>query len=202
MRDLLFIDTETGGLFPQTDALLSIGLAKWSDGHIVETREILVQPDHLNVSPSALAVNRINMAKHIKHALSRRDAAELLVRTVNEWFHYAQDKVVLAGHNVAFDVNFTRPLLGKVWPRVFLHRTVDTSALLQYLSHAQRMPDLQSLDQALKYFNIEIESSKRHTALGDAVATAQLYDALLLAVSKVSGPVVYELGNVETLVIK
>lgn len=182
MSEILFIDTETGGLDPSVHALLSIGMVHWRDGELLGTREILVQPGGKNVDSRALEINRINLREHTKVALSRRASAELFYRTCEEWFpgHSKSNRIVLGGHNVAFDVNFVRPLFGDRWVDTYSHATVDTSSLFSGLWHSGRVSsELRSLDQGLRYFGIEVSPGKRHTALGDAVATALVYTAVI-----------------------
>ena len=45
MTRLLVLDTETGGLDPETDALLSVGLVDWRDGLVTRKLEILVDAE-------------------------------------------------------------------------------------------------------------------------------------------------------------
>ena len=57
----LYLDTETGGVNPTTDALLTIGLVAHDDTRgILGTEHILVQPEGRAVHVKALAVNHIN----------------------------------------------------------------------------------------------------------------------------------------------
>lgn len=186
-NELLFIDTETGGLDHSQDALLSVGLVHWRDGAILGQQEIWVQPEGLHVGTKALEVNRIDMAHHRKFAVSRREASERMYRLVRSWMPWSSEKqrVILAGHNVGFDINFVRPLFGGYWSKLVLHRSVDTSTLLQFLAHTGRIPAGKeaSLDQAVRLFGINIPDELRHTALADALGTAELYTRLVNLVS-------------------
>jgi DNA polymerase-3 subunit epsilon len=180
LSEILFIDTETGGLDPSVHALLSIGMAHWKDGEILGTREILVQPGGRTVDSRALDINKIDLRAHVKVALARRSAAELFYRTCEEWFptHGKHNRITLGGHNVGFDVNFIRPLFGDRWADTYSHAVIDTSSVFALLWHSGRIQsECRSLDQGLRYFGIEVASGKRHTALGDAVATALVYGA-------------------------
>jgi DNA polymerase-3 subunit epsilon len=188
VSEILFIDTETGGLDPSVHALLSIGMAHWRDGEILGTREILVQPGGRTVDSRALDINKIDLRAHNKVALARRSAAELFYRTTEEWFpsHGKNNRITLGGHNVAFDVNFIRPLFGDRWADTYNHAVVDTSSIFTFLWHSSRVPnELRGLDQGLRYFGVEVDNGKRHTALGDAVATALVYGA---AVKSLASP--------------
>ncbi len=182
-NELLFLDCETGGLDAQRDALLSIGLVHWSDGEIKNQSEVLVQPEGRNVEPKALQVNRINMAVHRRTAISRREAGERMYRLVRAWFPWSneKDRIILAGHNIGFDIAFTRSLFNDYWTKLVVPRSVDTSSLLILLEHAGRIPPetSYSLDRAIRLFGLQIEDHLRHTALGDAKVTAELYTKLV-----------------------
>lgn len=57
---------------------------------------------------------------------------------------------------------------------------MDTAGVLRFLSLANLLPlSGAGLDEALKHFGIEVPDKKRHTALGDARATAQLLSKLV-----------------------
>ena len=58
----------------------------------------------------------------------------------------------------------------------FSHRTVDTHSLAAGLRDAGRLP-LENLSSTalFAHFGIEVPEARRHTALGDALATYDLY---------------------------
>lgn len=178
MTRLLVLDTETGGLNPQTDALLSVGLADWEDGVILRKTEILIDPEGLVCDPKAMAVNGIDLDIHAAYAVSRAEAS-VLIRA----FCRPMGRPWIAGHNVHFDISFIRRLFDPTTLRmVFSHRVLDTLQVLAYLGHAGRIPDgIAKLDQAIAHFGIEVPPGQRHTALADALATAELYTKLLAA---------------------
>lgn len=176
MIRLLVLDTETGGLNPETDALLSVGLVDWCDGIVTRQTEILVDAEGLNCDPKALAVNNIDLDLHHAHSISRDHAA----RTIQA-FCQPMGRPWIAGHNTHFDIGFIRRLYTPdVLRRVFSHRVIDTMQVLAYLGHCGRIPDgIGKLDQAIAHFRIEVPAGQRHTALADALATARLYTELL-----------------------
>ena len=95
-----------------------------------------------------------------------------------------QTKITLAGHNVHFDVAFLKPFFAannKDFSQYFSHRVIDTSSILYYLYLSGRMKQkATSSDKAFELFDIHVEG--RHTALGDAVATAELFNKLLVLI--------------------
>lgn len=179
MTTLLVCDTETGGLNPETDALLSIGLVHWEDGRVLRSEEILVDAEGLACDPRALEVNGIDLDLHHAYSIPRAEAATRI-----RDFCRPMGRPWLAGHNIFFDLGFMRRLFTREELRqTFSHRMLDSLQVLGYLGHAGKIPEnLGKLDQAIAHFGIEIPAGKRHTALADALATAALYSRLLQVV--------------------
>jgi DNA polymerase III epsilon subunit-like protein len=180
---LLVLDTETGGLNPETDALLSIGLVDWCDGKVMREQEILVDPEGLQCSPKALEVNGIDLELHCAYSVPRAFAAKQI-----QDFCRPMGRPWLAGHNVFFDVGFVRRLFTPdVLRATFSHRMLDTMQVLGFLGHAGLIPEgIGKLDQAMRHFGLTMPEGKRHTALGDALVTAELYSRLLQTIAGVA----------------
>jgi len=177
---ILFIDTETGGTDPASNSLLSLGLVVWKELEIRASLEILIDDGILNVTEKALEINRIDLEEHRKRAVSPAVAIRQMDKFINS--HFPKDeKIVLGGHNVNFDVNFLNTFLTRNGYNVqqrFSHRYVDTSAILFYLFLTGKIKrKLTASQDALDYFGIAVQG--RHTAMGDAVATAQLFSRLV-----------------------
>lgn len=83
---------------------------------------------------------------------------------------------VLVGHNIGFDLGFINPKLKKNCRIQIKNRTLDTIALAEALHIPVKS---YSLDSLLAYYGIE--AGERHTAIGDALLTAQLFTHLLTA---------------------
>jgi DNA polymerase III subunit epsilon len=181
MRDrLLFIDVETGGLDPNRHSLLSLAFVVWEDMTIIDSQELLINDGILTVTEEALSINKIDIEKHKQTAISPSLAIEKILLFINKHFPQ-QRKITLAGHNVQFDVSFLRLFFTKnkqEFSNFFSHRIIDTSSILYYLYLAGHIKQKAiSSDEAFDYFGIKVEG--RHTALGDAIAIAQLFTKLL-----------------------
>ncbi|KQV64089.1 3'-5' exonuclease [Caulobacter sp. Root343] len=186
MTKLLVIDTETGGLDPDRHSLLSIAAVVWDDGRVAGEIEILVGEAELTVTARALEINRIDLVEHALRAVPPVDALSQLLAFVAEHFRpelAAREQIVLVGHNVAFDVSFLRRLCrlaGAAFPVEFSHRILDTASVLRFLSLAGFVPaSAIASSEAFSYFGVHISDDLRHTALGDARATADLLTHLV-----------------------
>lgn len=182
MTRLLVFDTETGGLDASRHSLLTLGLVAWQDGRTLEAVELAVKHEPYVVTGGGMKVNRIDLATH--HARAS-DPAQVIVEL--ETFctrHFGSGPITLVGHNIAFDRAFLGAFLASqgvpLEPR-FHHRTVDTHALAFGLQQAGRLPASLRLssDGLFDHFGIEVPPDQRHTALGDALATAELYGKLV-----------------------
>ncbi len=177
MVRLLVTDSETGGLNPETDALLSVALIDWRDGEILRSSEILIDASGLRCTEQAMAVNGIDLDAHHAYSVSRTEAALAI-----QEFCRPMGRVWVAGHNVQFDISFIRRLFTPEALRAtFSHRVIDTMQILAFLGHSELIPEgIGKLGQAIAHFGIKVPVGKRHTALADAIATAELYRYLLM----------------------
>jgi DNA polymerase-3 subunit epsilon len=177
---IVFIDTETGGLHPAHHSLLSIGLVEWQNGRISQTKEILVDDGELKATEAALAINKIDLNSHRESAISPNEAIQGILSFIG-WTSNQHDKVTLAGHNVGFDIKFTHHLFESQnynFEDYFSHRSIDTSSILHYLYFSGKLSlKIIGSSEAFEHFGIKVHG--RHTALGDAIATAKLFNELI-----------------------
>jgi len=178
-RPLLFLDTETGGLDPRTHSLLSLGLVVGDGPKVANSLEILVRHEPYVVSAEGMKVNRIDLVAHSEAALEPLVALAVLEVFLEQHFMHRCQPIVLAGHNVGFDQAFLGAFLasqGRSLEPRFSHRVVDTHSLAAGLRDAGRL-DLDNLSSTalFAHFGILVPEEKRHTALGDALATFELY---------------------------
>jgi DNA polymerase III subunit epsilon len=182
---ILFIDTETGGLNPIQHSLLSLALVVWQDMKIMDSIEILINDGKLNATEEALKINKIDLSVHKKNSLKPERAINKIQTFIEKNFP-SKEKITLAGHNVNFDVNFLRFFLQENkedFSKYFSHRFVDTSSILYYLYLSKKIKyKALSSNDAFQLFGIKVND--RHTALGDALATAELFTDLIHILKK------------------
>ncbi len=179
-KRILFVDTETGGLNPNKHSLLSIGLTVWENKRIVETKELFIKHETFNITPQAIAINKINLVELTNISSDPKVVLDEIIQFLNR--NFGDDMpVTIAGHNINFDVSFIKVFFSNHnvdFNKYFCHRFIDTASILKYLYYSGTIEeDLSSSDKALKYFNIEV--NKRHSALGDAIGTAELFSRLV-----------------------
>ena len=178
-QPLLFLDTETGGLDPRSHSLLSLGLVVGVGPKVFNSLEILIRHEPYVVSSGGMQVNRIDLVAHSAAALDPPIALSVLDVFLDQHFPHLCQPVIMAGHNVAFDQAFLGAFLasqGRALEPRFSHRLVDTHSIASALRDAGRLPLANLGSSALfAHFGILVPEEKRHTALGDALATFELY---------------------------
>ena len=191
---ILVIDTETGGLDPQKHSLLSIAGVMISDDNgwkMCELFNILVKEDTLHLEEAAMKVNKINILEHCAVALTPQQAVGRINMALAE--NFGVEKIVIAGHNVNFDIGFFKRLweMGvtsdiESFSRKFSFRSIDTATIAYFLqlSGFGSKKESVNLDFFLKLANIEKEDNVRHTAIGDAILTAKALINILIKFSK------------------
>ena len=120
---LIVIDTETGGLDAQKNALLSLSALDTLDGEVF-TAMIKPSPEWI-VEPEAMRVNGFTLDFLEKHGRAERGVMEDFALWLGER-RYA----LLAGCNVAFDIGFLRAAGERVGLTLPLgYRSVDLQAV-------------------------------------------------------------------------
>lgn len=158
-------DTETTGLDPAGgDRVISIGAVRVVNGRVLtqETFEQLVQPGR-SVPPASTRIHGIT-EEMLEGAPPIEDVLPAFAR-------FSED-TVLVGHNVAFDLQFLRMAERASGVR-FAQPALDTLFL-----HAALHPDHpeHTLEAIAERLGVSVVG--RHTALGDALVTAEVFVAL------------------------
>jgi len=179
---LLVIDTETGGLDSTRHSILSIGAVVYRRGQLGDKIELIISEQNLSVEDDAMRVNKIDVQSLSKVGFTPQIAVAKFEDFLSSHFEPSR-RITLVGHNVSFDIGFLKRLYrlaGADFERRFSHRSIDTASILSYLRLAGKITLSKSgLDAALVHFGVEVRAERRHTALVDAEATAELLDALI-----------------------
>lgn len=180
MARLLFIDTETGGLDPEKHSLLSVGFVVW-DSILGEcySAEYRLKSENYSITRTAQKINKLTESDFFD-AINQKELIQKF-EEIKEIYFPDYAAIPLAGHNTQFDVQFIKKMFKdnrRSFDNIFLHRIVDTYSILKFLHDAGIITDkIGSSAQAFKFFGIIVDG--RHTALGDAKATMQLYEKMI-----------------------
>jgi len=168
------IDTETTGLDPSQDRLLSLAAVGVCGGAIN-------LQDRLEVTFSGRSVGGVSAAPI--HGLVTRDLDGGCAESegLHKLLTYLGADVLVA-HHAAFDVAVLSAALSRMRSPTLANSVVDTGHLARRLEKGAVMGDAnlqrpQSLDALAARFGFDI--MHRHSASGDALVTAQVLMALL-----------------------
>ena len=164
--DYTVFDTETTGLAPAAgDEIVSIGAARIVNGRLLEHEvfEQLVDPGRA-MSPEASRITGIETAM----LANQPPLAKVLPA-----FHQFCEDTVLIAHNAAFDLRFLRQKEEATGIR-FTQPVLDT-LLLSAVIH----PDFESHGLEAIAERMGVNPIGRHTALGDAIMTGEVFLRML-----------------------
>lgn len=159
-------DTETTGLDPAGgDEILQIGATRIVNGRLLESEcyDQLVDPQR-SIPEAGIAVHGIR---------PEMVRGKPTLKEVLPAFHAFTEDTVLVGHNVAFDMRFLT-LKEKSTGIRFDQPVLDTLLLAGIVYPGE---DSHNLEAMAKRLGVEV--SGRHTALSDALVTAEIFLKLL-----------------------
>ncbi|MEM6711156.1 MAG: exonuclease domain-containing protein [Pseudomonadota bacterium] len=161
-------DTETTGLEPSKgDEIISIGAVRIVNGRLLhgEIFNEFVNPQR-SIPSASTKIHGITDAMVV-------DAPPLLETMPR--FHRFVGQGALIAHNAAFDMKFLALKEADTGVR-FEQPILDTLLLA---AHALGRDETLSLDGLSERFGVDLAAEDRHTALGDALATAHVFLKLL-----------------------
>jgi DNA polymerase-3 subunit epsilon len=168
LTDLTYtvFDTETTGLQPsQGDEIIQIGATRIVNGKLLrqESFEQLVDPRY-PLSPESIPIHGITPAMLV---------GQPTIDKVLPAFHAFAEDTVLIAHNAAFDMRFLQMKEEATGLR-FDQPVLDTLLLSAVIHPSQESHRLEAIADRL---NLTIIG--RHTALGDAIVTAEVFLKLI-----------------------
>jgi DNA polymerase-3 subunit epsilon len=171
------LDSETTGLNPAVDRLVTIGAVSVCGGEIV-----------LEDSFSALVQIERNTEAVMVHGVTRQQASLGVPEThaIADFLDYLRDGVIV-GHHIGHDIDTFNVAYQRHWDATLLNRSLDTMDLTLHLERdgafAGRSPIRRfTLDALCTLFGVIPHD--RHTAAGDAFITAQVFLRLLRLASR------------------
>ena len=164
-------DTETTGLDPKTDRILSIGgiAVKNNVIEVADSLEIYLKQETFN--KEAVKIHGIlKQGQLIK--TSEKEALEKFILFI--------ENSVLVAHHVGFDLKMINLALKRMNLGRLKNKTIDTGVLYKKLNNKKNKH--YNLDALCDEF--KIPKHDRHTASGDAFLTAQLFLKILSHLKK------------------
>jgi DNA polymerase III subunit epsilon len=185
-KNLRFVvlDLETTGLSLTRDHVVSMAAYRVVEGRILlgDTFNSLVNPNRA-ISPSAVKIHGI-----VPSMVAR---APLLEEIFDQFLSYLGTDI-LVGYQIKFDLNFLNICMQQRFGFPLQNLVIDATLLCRKIllprhlsSYAIRFKGDQDLDAVAKHFGIQIH--ERHTAPGDALATAMIFQRILAEWEK-TGP--------------
>jgi DNA polymerase-3 subunit epsilon len=166
------LDSETTGLDPRNDRLITIGAVAVIGGEIMieDSFDSLIK---LTQNTSAVTVHGITRAQSLQ-GVEEPEALEAFL-------NYLRDGVIV-GHHIGHDIATLDAACTRHWDTTLLNRSLDTMDLTLHLERggafAGRPPIRRfTLDALCDLFGVIPHD--RHTASGDAFITAQIFLRLL-----------------------
>ncbi len=174
---VLVLDTETGGLSCKEHSLLTIAGIAWSaDSQPQPLFSFYVKEPQIYTTSKAMEVNRVNRQKLEEEGLTPKEAVEAIRYALDHHYGPSREPVMLCGHNIEFDMGFVERLYrlaGESVRQDFSRKTLDTVTLFQFFMAAGLIPPGNATgDRMFAALGVPIPDEHRHTALGDAWATA------------------------------
>lgn len=173
IKDSKFVvfDSETSGLNPREDRILSIG-AITIKGNTIEVKdsfEVYLEQDVFN--RDTVAIHGLLKKGNLKK-LSEEEA-------IKKFLIYIEGAIIV-GHHVSFDVNCVNYALKRMGLPKLKNRTLDTGTLFKKTKHqlyAEVYSKTFSLDEVCD--ELKVRKKDRHTASGDAYITAIVFFKIL-----------------------
>ena len=162
LQDFICLDLETTGLNPKRDRIIEIGAVKVRNGQIVETFQQLIDPKQQ-------LEERVEMLTGIS---SKELEGQPTIQNVLPSLREFLGEDVLLGHRVLFDYSFLKRAFTNE-KISFERKGIDTLNLArQFVTECES----KKLESLCKHYGIKHQA---HRALGDALATVELYRKLV-----------------------
>ena len=171
MERFAIIDVETTGLSPKTERLTEIAIIVMENGEILEEFSSLINPER-KIPYRITQITGINN-QMVKDAPFFYEIAKKIVQLT-------QDCTFVA-HNASFDYRFIQAEFSN-FGYDYQRKVLDTVKLSRKL-----LPGFKSYSLGKLTAQLGIQIKDRHRAMGDAAATAELFQRLLIIQPELSG---------------
>jgi DNA polymerase III epsilon subunit-like protein len=183
-KKFLVVDTETGGLDCDNHSILSIAGVFWEPRKEVHKLfDFYVKEESISYVDKALEINKIDLNKVEQEGLTPLETVYAIRYLLDHKLGIDRSPIQLIAHNAPFDLGFIKRLYrlaNKNFHKDFKDRAIDTCSILQFMQISGKATgDRASADVLFENAGVKILDSERHTAIGDALATAKSLDVIL-----------------------
>lgn len=183
---LCCMDSETGGLTPQSDILTLYMAMTDEDLKVIDELDLKLKPnDRLPiVEDGAMKINKIDLQKHLEdtntvtYAEAKVRIIEFAKKYLKKTGHHSNLSPL--GHNVAFDLKFIweHIVSEEEWNGIFSYNVEDTKTASLFLKRCGWLPpDIGTLKSLVEFFGIA--KREAHEAKGDVHMTLDCYRSLI-----------------------
>ncbi len=183
-QKIAWIDGETTGLDSLQNDLLTFSVIIEIDGEIKDKLNLEMQPfNYQSITDEALRINGMSV-EQIKKFPPAHEAHKKIVALFSKYVdrYNKNDKLIPAGYNVGFDVDFLFKLFqkcGDPYCGSYLdYHKLDVASLVLFFKINGFFPNLEGfkLSEVAKALNVELNA---HKAEDDILATREIYNILM-----------------------
>lgn len=202
------LDTETGGLDPNSASLMEIAGVILKDGKVVKKYSSIVKSPDGKYLCNDLARKMHGISDEMANEKGKlpTEIIKDLKEIRDEYFD--GKPITVIAHNPVFDIPFIKKMFVDAgntlsstktdnefdYNKIFSRNILDTATMAKILYLQGKLPfERSSLDNILKFYNIPVPENLRHTALGDAKQTAQ---AFVLMFKHLDGKINFKNDNI------
>lgn len=179
---ILWLDTETTGLLCEHNDIVQLSGIVDIDGSVTDEFNIFMRPVNIeNIETQALAVQGRTEQEIMAYPDQSWGYTKLVVGVLDKVVdrYDRNDKMIIAGYNVQFDIGFLKQLFlrnnNKWFGSYFHYASLDVFSLASTLRLAgcNFNPEGMKLEQVCKSMGVDIE--KAHDSMADIRATRDLF---------------------------
>lgn len=155
MSKYIAFDTETTGLDANVNNLLTATFIVL-DSELIELDRlnISLKSESYTINAKAMEVNKIDIVKHQNNSKDLIDTKAQLINFLKK--NKTNFYLTPVGHNIQFDIQFIKKLLGNEYNNYFSYNSVDTIVIANFLKMCGKLPDRQpvSLSKLSEYYGL------------------------------------------------
>ena len=184
----LAFDTETGGLNPKKEDLLTAYFCILDqDFKLIDEIYLKLKPDNGRLpiaNPGALKVNKIDLKKHLEdpETITYSEANKKLIAFLKK--HHKKsgrfNNLRPLGHNIQFDIDYCQEYIisRDEWDSLIHYAKVDSKGIVDFLKDCQWLPpELGKLETVARHFGIPIREA--HNAREDTLMCVEAYKKIV-----------------------